>query len=340
LSSANARKFNILFTSAGRRVELLRAFRKAYDSLGLTGKIIALDVDPLAPALQVADGPYLVPRLDDPGFIPALIGICRSQQVNLVVPLIDWDIPVLAEWREEIEKTGARVAVVSKQAASLTSDKWETFEFFSRLGIPTPQSWLPEHLDPNKTDYPLFIKPRFGSAAHHTFRIRDARELAFFLEYVPRPIVQEFIAGPEITNDVVCHLDGEVLAVVSRRRIEVRWGEVAKGVTLLDAEIIEKCVLVARELPAVGPITVQCILKDGRAVFTEINSRLGGGAPLSIQAGVDFPRLMLARAAGILVDIPPLGAYRSGLFLTRYDDSFVLTQDDYERMESCRFRSG
>jgi carbamoyl-phosphate synthase large subunit len=46
---------NVLFTSAGRRVELLRAFRRAYATLGLDGRVVAVDVDPLAPALSAAD---------------------------------------------------------------------------------------------------------------------------------------------------------------------------------------------------------------------------------------------------------------------------------------------
>jgi carbamoyl-phosphate synthase large subunit len=43
---------NLLFVSAGRRVELLRLFRQAYRRLRLDGRIIATDIDPLAPALQ------------------------------------------------------------------------------------------------------------------------------------------------------------------------------------------------------------------------------------------------------------------------------------------------
>ena len=111
---------NTLFTSAGRRVELLRAFRRAYESLSLQGSIIAVDIDPLSPALQEADRRYLVPRLSEPGYIPALIDICAREQAHLVFPLIDPDIPVLAHHRAELEATGARVAVVPEQAAQVT----------------------------------------------------------------------------------------------------------------------------------------------------------------------------------------------------------------------------
>ena len=60
---------NVLFTSAGRRVELLRAFRRAYGDLGVEGEILAVDRDPLAPALREADRACLVPDVSDPGYL-------------------------------------------------------------------------------------------------------------------------------------------------------------------------------------------------------------------------------------------------------------------------------
>ena len=331
---ATRQSVSVLFTSVGRRVELMRAFREAYETLGLDGKIVGVDIDPLAPALQVVDHPYIVPRLNSPEFIPTLVEICRQEKITLVFPLIDPDIPILAANRTILEETGARVVVISSNAVALTADKWLTNQFFERLGLPTPRSWLPAQCDPDEIDYPVFIKPRRGSAAKSTFRVSDPEELRFFSRYVPDPIIQEYLSGPEITNDVICDLEGEVLSVVSRQRIEVRWGEVAKGVTIYNPDIIDACVQIARALPAVGPITVQCMMKDDVPHFTEINARLGGGLPLGIAAGVDSPKWLLAKAAGIAVDIPPLGSYQRDLYLTRFDESFFLTKDDRAQMAS------
>jgi len=330
------KSLNVLFTSVGRRVELLRAFKKAYADLGLTGNIVAVDIDPLAPALQEADCPYIVPRLSEPSYIPILAEICRREQVHLIFPLIDPDILVLARYRQELEATGARVVVVSQEAAITTADKWLTYQFFCKLGVPTPVSWLPEEARNANLRYPVFIKPRFGNAGKQAFKVCNDRELAFFLDYVPEPIVQEYLPGPEITNDVICDFEGNVLAVVSRQRIEVRWGEVAKGKTIYDSEIIHHCVAIARGLKAIGPITVQCMLRDGKPYFTEINARFGGGVPLGIAAGVHSPHWFLALAAGLPVEIPPLGSYKVGLYITRFDDSFFLTEEDYARIASCR----
>ncbi|MBN2477079.1 MAG: ATP-grasp domain-containing protein [Pirellulales bacterium] len=332
---------NVLFTSVGRRVELLRSFREAYQTLGISGRIVAVDIDPLAPALRLADTTYLVPRLDDPGYIPSLLTILERERPAVVFPLIDPDIPVLAAHRRELEATGARLAVVSPKASAIAADKWHTCEFFRGLGLTVAASWLPGELDPAKADYPLFIKPRGGSASQETFKVKNPRQLEFFCEYVTDPIVQEYLPGPEITNDVICDLDGKVLSVVSRQRIRVRGGEVTVGMTVFDPAIAEACVRIAGALPAVGPVTVQCMMKDTRdrgpvPVFTEINARLGGGLPLGISAGANSPLWLLAAVADMPVEIPPLGSYRRGVYLSRFDQSLFLTEAEREQMASHR----
>jgi len=197
---------------------------------------------------------------------------------------------------------------------------------------------LPEEAYQADLEYPVFIKPRFGSAGKQAFKVRDQRELAFFLGYVPDPIVQEYIPGPEITNDVFCDFEGKILAVVSRERIEVRWGEVAKGKTVYVPEIMKYCITIAEGIRAMGPITIQCILREEKPYFTEINARFGGGAPLGIAAGARSPHWYLALAAGLPVEIPPLGSYQVGLYLTRFDDSFFIPEDEYARIAGRRFR--
>jgi carbamoyl-phosphate synthase large subunit len=327
---------NVLFTSAGRRVELLRAFREAYSLLGITGHVIALDADPLAPALQVADKPFIVPRLDSPDYIPALTQISRDENVTVIFPLIDPDIPLLARHRKTIEKTGACLAVGPDKSVEIVSDKWLTVEFFKSLNLNVPRAWLPQQLDGRGMAYPLFIKPRAGSASNNAFKVNNEKELLFFSEYISDPVIEEYLPGPEITNDVICDLDGKLLGVVSRRRIEVRCGEVSKGVTLRDERITAACAVIGEALPAIGPVTVQCMMKDGIPHFTEINARFGGGVPLGIAAGANSPAWVLARVAGIEPPLPPLGDYSLGLHVTRFDSAFFLSQDGRARLAGHR----
>jgi carbamoyl-phosphate synthase large subunit len=325
-----------LFTSAGRRVELLRAFRAASVELGLEVRLLVTDIDPLAPVNQIADDTFIVSQVSDPAYPEELAEICERERVDLAFPLIDPDIPILSKNRELLERSGCKVVVVDERAAEISRDKWLTYEFLRDLQVPTPDSWLPVGLPGQDHTYPLFIKPRFGSAGKNTYIAGDGKQLEFFCDYVHEPIIQEYLEGPEITNDVTCTLDGEVLAVVSRQRIEVRWGEVAKGITVDEPGIRKDCIRIAKALGAVGPITIQCMLHQGRPRYTEINARFGGGLPLGIAAGVDSPKWYLAHNAGLPIELPPMGAYLKGLYITRYDESYFLGESDVDRIASGR----
>ena len=317
----------VLFTSAGRRVELLQAFKKAFSELDIQGEIIATDINPLAPSLYFSDKVYIVPPSTDPKYPYVLQNIALKEKIDLIFPLTDLDISILANIKQELQRYGIRAVVVDKQIAEMTSDKLLTYKFFKDIGVPTPASWTPsEVLEQTNIDFPLFIKPRFGSASKQTFKVNNRQQLEFFAQYIDKPIIQEFLPGPEVTTDVVCDFGGNVLGVVSRQRLEVRAGEVSKGKTIYDPLIIKYASLIACSMNAIGPITIQSIYKDKKPFFTEINARFGGGAPLGFAAGVDAPKWLLALAAGLFPDIPPIGEYRKNLFMVRYDKSLFLTE--------------
>lgn len=326
---------NILLTSVGRRVELVRAFRQAYSELDLNGCIVGTDINVLAPGLHIVDHPYIVPPVTSSEYIDSLVDICRKEHIDLVFPLIDPDIPRLSQARALIEATGAKLAVIQSHAVKITDDKWLTYQFFERIKIPTPRTWLARSV-PKNVDFPLFVKPRNGSASRGTFKVENRRELDFFTDYVHDPVVQEYFPGEEITNDVLCDLDGNIVSIVSRKRLETRGGEVVKGTTVYHNVITKHCVAIAQQLPAIGPITVQCIAKEDMFYFTEINARFGGGIPLSIAAGVNAPRILLALYAGIAIEIPPLGTYSTGLFVSRFDDALFLDERQLYEMAKRR----
>ena len=316
---------------------MLHAFRNAYRALGLGGAITAVDANPLAPALKIADRSFLVPRTEKSDYVATLLRICRQERIDLIFPLTDPELPLFACHRDEFAKAGSRLVLSTERAVTISSDKWLTKSFFNHLDLPTPQSWLPGKDIPDPVSFPLFIKPREGSGSARCFEVRNERELELFSSYVPNPILSELLPGPEITSDVICDLNGQLLAVVSRQRIEVRGGEVAKGVTVFDPRISDACRVIAQELCAIGPITVQCMMKDGVPHYTEINARFGGGVPLTIAAGADFPRWLLADAAGLKVSIPPVGSYTVGMYMTRFDDSHFITETEREQMASRCF---
>ncbi len=210
--------------------------------------------------------------------------------------------------------------VSDPQVVRTCRNKWNTYRFFNDNGIPTVETFTIDQLDGKELKYPLFLKPISGSGSINTYRVNNAEELAFFVRNVPSPIIQEFAQGKEYTLDALVDLAGNIINIVPRQRIEVRAGEISKGVTSKNWVIIKEAVRLLENLGAVGPVTIQCFW-DGQAVkFTEINPRLGGGIPLSIAAGADYPYQIIKFALGEYV-APCIGEFQDGLYMFRYEEA-------------------
>jgi carbamoyl-phosphate synthase large subunit len=314
----------VLFTCAGQRVDIVSAFSRA----GAT--TVAADLDPLAPALYHADRHVSVPRIADPGYIPALKATVEEHDVRLIVPLTDLDHIPLVRARTELD---ALVLLPDEEVVQRVGDKYLAHLFFEERGIPSPPSWLPGEV-PDDARYPLLVKVREGFGSRHIFRARDREELEFFVRYTSvDSFVQTCCAGEEFSIDVFCDLDGRCLNAIPRTMIQSKGGESIKGMTIQDRDLIEFGAHVAEALGLVGPGTIQCFREaQGRHEVTDVNPRFGGAFPLPLAAGSRYPELALALAAGERPE-PRLGAFRAGVVMTRFFSHLCLTSGDDGSLE-------
>jgi len=316
-------QLNILFTCVGRRIELVDAFRQAAEGLGVDLTTHGADLNWLAPAMYVVDRPHIVPRIRTPEHIPALVDLVKKAGINVIIPLIDSDLLALAEARGQFEQLGARVVLSSLAIVRTCRDKLLTHRALKDAGIDAPETWTwEEALARTRHRFPYYMKPREGSAGLGNYRIDTLEELKVLGRRVPAPIVQEFVPGVEHTLDVYCGLDGQPRCVVPRRRLEVRTGEVSKGMVVKDPDVIAAGRHVALAFGQFrGVVTIQCMVTPERRVrVIEINPRFGGGVPLAIRAGADFPKWLMADLLGRRLRFDPMG-YRDGVTMLRYDQS-------------------
>jgi carbamoyl-phosphate synthase large subunit len=300
----------VLFTCAGQRVDIVSAFGRA----GAT--TVAVDASPLAPALYHAHHHALVCRLDDPEYVPQLRALVEEHDVRLVVPLADMDQELLARRRDELAP--ALVLLPGTDVVRAMADKFRAHELFLRNGIGSPETWLPDDL-PDDVPFPVLVKARVGYGSRNIYRCRDRAELDFHLARTPVPsMVQVECRGEEFSIDVFCDFDGVCLNAIPRTMIESKGGESIKGMTIADPELIELGRDVAESLPLAGPANVQCFREpDGRLLVTDVNPRFGGGFPLPLAAGSEYPALAIALANGERPE-PRLGAFRAGVLMTRF----------------------
>jgi len=315
---------NILITAASRRVPLVLAFRNALGALAMPGRVIVTDVNPLSPAVHVATQAYRVPLANDPEYLPELLKICEAEQVRLAIPTIDDEVELFGAARERFAAIGVMAACSSEQTAALCNDKYATWRTLAAAGVPAARTYLPDELPANPS-FPLFIKPRVGRGAVGAHKIRNQRDLEFFLDYVDGPIIQEYLESPEYTIDVLCDLRGRPLSVVPRERVVIRAGVIDRGRTVKSPALIELAEQVCSVIPFNGPLNIQCRLRDGWPSVFEINPRFSGGIPLTIASGADFPKFLIRMAMGAEM-APIVGQFRDGLWMTSYEASVFLDE--------------
>jgi carbamoyl-phosphate synthase large subunit len=313
---------NVLITAASRRVPLVRAFRRALDQLG-GGSVIVTDVNPLSPAVYAADRAFRVPLATDRGYVDQIRTICAALGVRLVVPTIDDELEPFAAAAPEFAAVGVCVAVSPLQTTATCNDKYATCRVLADKGVAAAASYLPQEL-PADTRFPLFIKPRFGRGGVSAFPVRNARELSFFRDYVPQPVMQEYLDGPEFTLDMLCDFTGRPLSIVPRERLVIRAGVTDRGRTSKDPALIELAEACAAALPFAGAVNIQCRVVNGRPVVFEINPRFSGGIPLTIEAGADFPLMLGELARGTRL-APTIGHFRENVLMTSYEAQLFLT---------------
>ena len=150
---------NILISSAGQRVSLVRAFKDQVAELCVNGKIYATDIAPeLSAACNVADKFFKVSRVNSNGYIDEMLDLCKTNDIRMIIPTIDTELLLLAASRKTFQENGVEIIVSDLNFVKKCRDKRETNRFFEESGIETPAQ-----VDKTNPTFPLFIKPFDGS---------------------------------------------------------------------------------------------------------------------------------------------------------------------------------
>jgi len=309
---------NLLISSAGRRVELVKAFQNSLRSFGVNAKVYATDMHPeLSSACNVADGCFAVPAANDQQYIGSLIDICKKNNVSLVVPTIDTELELLSLNSDFFRAEGIDVLVSDQDFIRSCRDKRITGELFLSLDIPYPKVY-----DKDGLHFPCFCKPYDGSRSIGAKPIMDHSDLLdndlnnpknMFMELIPKTYC-------EYTVDAYYNKLGCLKSLVCRERLEVRSGEVSKGITRKDFVYDFLSSKLGYLEGAKGCITFQFFVnKEIKEIKgLEINPRFGGGYPLTHQSGARFTDYVISEYY-LGRDVIFCDDWDSDLLMLRYD---------------------
>jgi predicted ATP-grasp superfamily ATP-dependent carboligase len=287
----------------------------------------------LAGASRFCDGERRVPdALREPdAYVTAVRALCDELEVDTLIPISEPSL--LAVLSAEEAWDGVLLPFAGRTEFERICDKALVMETARSLGIGVPRQWKLEApvdrtaLAAETLGYPLVLKParsvidaagaRAKSSVAH---VADAGALEGALEAQPPgayPILlQERIVGPGIGVFLLIW-DGEVRASFFHRRL--REKPPSGGVSVFresaapDEALLERSVALLSAFGWRGVAMVEYKVDEatGTPYLMEINGRFWGSLQLAIDAGVDFPALLVEVADGKAG--PPVHSYRVGV---------------------------
>ena len=321
---------NILILSCGTRNKVVSYFK---DAVGTAGKVIATDCSPYAPALYDADSFYVVPRMTAPGYINEIITICKNEHIDGVLSFIDPELSLLAQHKTDFEAVGTTVIGSSYELCEMALDKWAMYNWLTEHGYRCAKTYVQfsvfqQALADGEVTFPVFVKPRFGSASLHIYKAEDMETVAFLFQHQPDMIIQEFLDGQEIGADVYTDmLTGRVAAIFTKNKLVMRAGETDKAISFKDEKLFALILRFVEESGYRAQIDMDIFKIGDDYYISEVNPRFGGGYPHAYECGVRTPQMIVNNLSG-QQNVPSVGEYRSDVVMMKYNELKTLVLDE------------
>jgi carbamoyl-phosphate synthase large subunit len=318
---------NILILSCGTRNLLVRYFKDRKNGFD---KVAGTDCSPYAPALYETDAHYLMPRMNEPGYLDGILSICKKEGIDAVLPLQEDELYLVASHRALFEDAGVTPIVSDAGSVELCRDKFAFYEHLKSHQLPvltsvnSYEAFL-EEKKAGRMSFPVFLKPTRGCGSIGIQKVEQEGLLLALCEYADEDyLIQNFAKGEEFGADIyVDLLSGRPVSIFVKKKLRMRAGETEKSVSYIDDILFDLIRKTISTLNLRGPIDMDIFQVDGTYYISEINPRFGGGYPHAYHCGVNFPRLLANNLAGI-ENADTIGSYEEDVCMLKYTDLMTL----------------
>lgn len=312
---------NILITSAGRRVQLIKYFQ---DELKGIGEVIITDCSNIAPAMYMGGKVYIIPTIDDSNYINELKDICKKEKVKGIISLIDPELSILALHKGEFEEIGVQLFLSEVEVLDICFDKFKMFQFLQENNFKTAMTFedfdsFMTSLNKGTISFPVFVKPRKGSASIGISKVENIDELKLLMTSRKDLLIQEYMDGQEYGVDAYVDIvSGEVISIFIKKKLSMRAGETDKAVSIKDEELLDLITDFIKKLGVVAQIDIDIFRVNGEFYISEVNPRFGGGYLIAYECGANFPKYIINNINGIANE-PNIGNYTEDMYMLRHD---------------------
>ena len=310
---------NILVTGAGgpAGICVIKSLKDKY-------RIIATDIDNLAPGLYLASKGYIVPKASDKGFISSILKLSKKEKISVIIPTVEEELIKFSENLQLFEKEGIAVVVSNINSLNASVDKSKTYTLFEK------EKYCPRLYSQSTVKFPVVVKPTASRGGRGIFICEDSDELKVALKKNGKnfneSLIMEYVDGIEYSVYGLSDKNGFPLLTVPIKRIHA-VSESKKAQTVDDKEVINTAKDIAIKLKLVGPWNVQLMRGKQGLKLIEVNPRFAGTTSLVVASGVNLPELSIKVFSGETINSKMLN-FQKDIYMTRYNEEAFLIRKE------------
>ncbi len=254
------------------------------------------------------------PLREPDGFADAVAMLAREEAAQFILPIGEAALLALLKHRQQLAP--AIIPWPDLDVVRTICDKQRVLDAAPAFGIRVPrQAVLSSASEPLPAlAFPIVVKParsvgeaggaRQKLTVRHAASLEELHQVLVGYSAAAYPLLlQERVVGPGV-GVFLLPWDGALRATFAHRRL--REKPPAGGVSVysesvaLDDALVQRASLLLQSLgwQGIAMIEFKTDSRTGEPVLMEINGRFWGSLQLAIDAGVDFPRLLLECAEG------------------------------------------
>jgi|SRR6185312_1021244 len=282
--------------------------------------ILGLDADPDCAARHLCDDFVQLPTVSDEQYVAKLLQAIEERAIEVLLPGIDSEIPVLSRSRSVLARSRTHVVLAPHDLVEAADDKLATAAYLSERGVPVPHTCLADC--GVKIELPVIAKPRHGHGSRGICLLRTDLELRDFCRSdIADYCLQQYIEGPELTVGFLYDRDCLMQDVLAMERV-LRDGRTVMGRVVTDKPLLREIEDIGQRIPGMGAVNVQLRIQPGVGpVVFEINPRLSGSTGMRVAVGFNDP---LRLAEHFARGVPIMKALVRPATIYRYSNDLVL----------------
>lgn len=127
---------NILIVTSRNSKSLVGTLQNRIRQLGVDAKVYTCDVEPdMSSSCKISDGSFAVPRLTSEDYIQVLQSICLGNNVKVVIPAAERELPILSANKDIFAKLGIHILTPKYEFVMGCLDNHQFNGYLKNLGI-------------------------------------------------------------------------------------------------------------------------------------------------------------------------------------------------------------